>query len=85
MDLLMKFTYCRMTSALMNACSAKHRNKSHNHFSLSMPSISAARDNATTSMSENLGTGPRCGTFPDSLTRFSEKSLCISSILTNFV
>ena len=59
--------------------------KPNNRFSLSMFSVSAVRNSATTSKSENLGTGPRCGTFPDSLTRFSEKSLCISSILTNFV
>ena len=59
--------------------------KPNNRFSLSMFSVSAVRNSATTSKSGNLGTGPRCGTFPDSLTRFSEKSLCNSSILTNFV
>ncbi len=45
---------------------------------------SAVRDSATTSKSENLGTGPRRGTLPDSLTRFSENCLYISSILMNF-
>ena len=34
-----------------------------------MLSVSAVRDSATTSKSENLGTGPRCGTLPDSLTK----------------
>jgi hypothetical protein len=37
-----------------------------------MLSVSAVRDSATTSKSENLGTGPRRGTLPESLTRFSE-------------
>ena len=50
-----------------------------------MLSVSAVRDSATTSKSENLGTGPRRGTLPDSLTRFSENCLYISNILTNFV
>ena len=56
-----------------------------NHFSLSMLSVSAVKDSATTSKSENLGTGPQRGTLPDSLTRFSENCLHISSILKNFV
>ena len=57
----------------------------NNHFSLSMLSVSALRDNATTSKSENFGMGPRREKLPDSLTRFSENCLRISSILTSFV
>ena len=47
--------------------------------------LDSESDSATTSKSKNLGTGPRRGTLPDSLTRFSENCLHISSILTNFV
>ena len=47
--------------------------------------LDSESDSATTSKSENLGTGPRRGTLPDSLTRFSENCLHISSILMNFV
>lgn len=42
---------------------------SKSQFSLSMLSDSAANDNATTSRSENLGTGPRRTIFPSALTR----------------
>lgn len=48
-------------------------------------SDSAAKDNATTSKSENFGTGPQRTIFPWSLTRLLENCLHISSILTNFV
>ena len=58
---------------------------SKSQFSLSMLSDSAANDNATTSRSENLGTGPRRTIFPWALTRLWENCLHISSILTNFV
>ena len=48
------------------------------------PAVSAVKDSATTSI-ENLGTGPRRGSGPDSLTRLSEYCLHTSSILTNFI
>lgn len=58
---------------------------SKSQFSLSILSDSAARDNATTSKSENLEIGPRRGMFPFSFTSLSESCLHISRILANFV
>ena len=57
----------------------------NSRFSLPILSDSAARNNATTSNSENLGTGPRRGIFPFSSTNLLENCLHIPRILTNFV
>ncbi len=46
--------------------------------SLSIPTASDAMFKATTSRSENLGTPPRLGTFPDSLTKLP--AICLAYV-----
>ena len=53
----------------------------NNSDSLSIPTASDAMFKATTSRSENLGTNPRLGTFPDSLTKLP--AICLH-MFSNF-
>ena len=71
--------YCSVVSFCPYLQSAKHRNRSR-----TLARICRYAPQCHHLQIGNLETGPRRGTFHDSLTRFSENCLHISSILTNF-